>query len=282
MRRIIVVGGGIVGVAAAAELAERGFSVMVIEQGPRDQLIGSTGHAPGYIGTFNESPVLTALAQANVACYSKLSQAGLKGFDQVESLEIARTDTTMNDLVRRAAKAREAGLEAQLISAANAATLAPDLIDVQNCVGAVLYAKDGTARASVITSALRERATHAGACFVYDARVTDIETRGGRVNAVYTEAGRVPADDVIIACGIWVQLSPPWLDTQCRSHLSPTPCLRSRPLGTLPYCTLRTLARRSCLCTRAWQSIGLGHVQSRPNCSSCGGAWQVSRTAMAW
>jgi glycine/D-amino acid oxidase-like deaminating enzyme len=118
-------------VAAAAELAERDFSVMVIKQGPRDQLIGSTRHAPGYIGTFNESPVLTALAQASAACYSELSQAGLKRFDQVGSLEIARTDTTMNDLVRRAAKARRAGVEAQLISAANAATLAPDLTDVQ-------------------------------------------------------------------------------------------------------------------------------------------------------
>jgi glycine/D-amino acid oxidase-like deaminating enzyme len=159
MRKIVVIGGGIVGVAVAAELAEREFSVVVVEQGSRDRLIGSTGHAPGYIGVFSESPVLTTLAQASGACYSDLSHDGHSGFDQVGGLEIARTDKAMNDLVRRAAKAKEAGLQAQLISASDAVALAPKLIDDQHCVGAVLYAADGTARAAVIASALRERSS---------------------------------------------------------------------------------------------------------------------------
>ncbi len=44
-RRIVVIGGGITGAALAAALSEdNAVAVTVLERGPRERLLGSTGH----------------------------------------------------------------------------------------------------------------------------------------------------------------------------------------------------------------------------------------------
>jgi glycine/D-amino acid oxidase-like deaminating enzyme len=56
-RRIVVIGAGVVGSAVAAELTRAArVSVTVVEQGSREQLPGSTGHAPGLVGLLAEAP----------------------------------------------------------------------------------------------------------------------------------------------------------------------------------------------------------------------------------
>ena len=85
------------------------------------------------------------------------------------------------DLRRRADMAHDAGLPAQVVTAAQAAARAPALVDPGTCAGGVLYAGDGPARADVITAALKTRALRAGACFVYATAVTAIDVHGNRV-----------------------------------------------------------------------------------------------------
>jgi len=54
----------------------------------------------------------------------------------------------------------------------------------------------------VITAAFRDRAAGAGVRFGYDTEVSAIDTRADHVTAV--RAGiTYPADDVVVACGIW-------------------------------------------------------------------------------
>jgi len=201
----VVVGGGIVGVAVAAVLAEgENVAVTVLERGPRRRLPGSTGLAPGFVGLLSEAPVATELARASAASYEELVHEGLPGFDRVGGLEVATTDEAMADLQRRAQLAAEAGLPARVLDAAQAADCAPYLVDPRGCVGGVLYPDDGTARAGTITAALVQRAIGAGARFVHDAAVTAIDTRGDRVRAVRCHDDQTyAADDVVLACGIW-------------------------------------------------------------------------------
>jgi glycine/D-amino acid oxidase-like deaminating enzyme len=65
------------------------------------------------------------------------------------------------------------------------------------------FPADGTARARVITAALRAQAHHAGARFVYGSAVTGIGTTNGAVSWVRTDETVLPADDIVLACGIW-------------------------------------------------------------------------------
>jgi glycine/D-amino acid oxidase-like deaminating enzyme len=65
-RRVVIIGGGIVGAAIADGLSRRdGIDVTVVERGPEGRLLGSTGHAPGFVSLLSESSTLSALAVAS-------------------------------------------------------------------------------------------------------------------------------------------------------------------------------------------------------------------------
>lgn len=74
-RQIVIIGAGIVGSALARELScHAELDLTVIDQSPAGRLRGSTGHAPGYVGLFNESPVLTSLALETARIYDSLGR----------------------------------------------------------------------------------------------------------------------------------------------------------------------------------------------------------------
>ena len=207
-RRVVVIGAGVAGTAVAAELASTGqVAVSVLERGPADRLVGSTGHAPGFIGVLGEAPVLTELARLSTDIYEQLHHDGEVGFERVGGLEVACSQDGWARLQRRAAAAEAAGLPAQLLTAQEAVQHAPDLIDEASCVGGALFPADGTARAQVITAALHEQARTAGVRFHHDATVTAITTTTGSGPAwtVSTSQQDHLANDVVLACGIWGQ-----------------------------------------------------------------------------
>ncbi len=59
----------------------------------------------------------------------------------------------------------------------------------------------GSNRLPAVVKALRRRLVQAGAEFRFGCRVEDLELADGRVRAVYTAAGRVPAEVVVLATG---------------------------------------------------------------------------------
>ncbi|MER5389410.1 FAD-binding oxidoreductase [Saccharopolyspora sp. NPDC002686] len=209
-RKIVVIGGGIVGSSIAALLPDD-VSVTVLDQGPAGRLAGSTGHAPGFVGLLNEVPVLTELARASAELYDDLELDGTRGFDRVGGVEVADSPEAAEKLAERAELAAAAGLPHRLLDAAETAWLAPDLINPARCRAGLHFPADGTARAGVITAALRERSS---AQFVADAAVVGIDLRGDRVAAVRTGTETYPADDVVLASGIWGPVVASLVDVQ--------------------------------------------------------------------
>jgi len=109
-RQIVVIGAGIVGAALASDLSERNdLQIIVLEQGPSDRLLGSTGHAPGFVGLLGETAVATELARASASIYEQLHLDGQAASDRVGGLEVACTTTAMTNLQRRAVLAEAAG-----------------------------------------------------------------------------------------------------------------------------------------------------------------------------
>ncbi len=203
-RQVVVLGAGIVGTAVADQLGRRaGCSVTVVDRRGPDRLPGSTGHAPGFVGILNAEPTLVALARESVEIYRNLEWRGQAGFDQVGAVELATSRAGAERLTVRAQAAVTAGIPATLIDPADAVALAPRMIDHQGIVAALQLPWDGAARAKVITAALAERAEAAGARFLFGRPATAIEIRGDRVVGVQVGDERLPADDVVVACGIW-------------------------------------------------------------------------------
>lgn len=61
-------GAGIVGISLAHALAERGADVTVLDRDPHEPK-GSTAFAPGFVGLYNDVPILTELARDSAAVY---------------------------------------------------------------------------------------------------------------------------------------------------------------------------------------------------------------------
>src|SRR6202011_3786744 len=104
---------------------------------------------------------------------------------------------------RGASRARAIGLDVELVSAEQAAQLMP-AISKASLFGAVWVPGDGALDPHTATFALAKAARELGVNVVTDTRVTGLELSSrGAIQAVQTETGRIEAEVVVIACGIW-------------------------------------------------------------------------------
>jgi glycine cleavage system T protein len=196
--RVVVVGAGIVGCSLAYHLTRLGWrDVLVLDQGPLFENIGSTSHAPGLMFQHNASRTMCKLAQASAALYSRFGN-----FHRVGSMEIAATPERWHELKRRVGQAASYGLEAELIGPAEARRLIP-VMRVDDLHGAFYVPGDCVVGASAVAAGLAAAAEAAGATFRAHTAVTGIEVVGGRVRAVATSSGRIKTELVVCAAGIW-------------------------------------------------------------------------------
>lgn len=200
---IIIVGAGIVGSALANHLSSTPRTITVLDRS-LTPLVGSTGHAPGFIGQFNESHVLTKLAIDTVSEYSKIPD----GFDPVGGLEVAFQTAGVERLKSRQRTARHFGLTAEVVSIDRAHELAPELVARSDSGAALFFPTDGTADAGRITTFYQEKARQAGVSFL-QCDVRKLITSGGAITGVDITDGHITkhikADKVILATGIWAQ-----------------------------------------------------------------------------
>ncbi|WVQ72892.1 hypothetical protein IAR50_002453 [Cryptococcus sp. DSM 104548] len=203
-QRIVIVGAGIVGSCLAALLSEHlGPNIVLIDR-DIEELPGSTGHAPGFVGQYNELPVLTELAKRSVGYYSHIDGA----FDQVGGLEVGQ------GLEGRAEGAKKAGLEAQVLSKEEVLQIAGDFVrdDIPAGPAGVLYPLDGTANPIAIAHNQQRKASQNGASLLSVDVQSIAESRNGRL--VKTDRGMIDCHSVILCTGIWAaQLFPQFTET---------------------------------------------------------------------
>jgi glycine/D-amino acid oxidase-like deaminating enzyme len=198
-RHVVVIGAGIVGSALARELSRLGGTrVSLVDSAPVGSFRGSTGHAPGYVGLYNDLAVLTELATASASIYDQAPE----GFRRAGGLEVAITDDGAQVLRARAAAAMAAGLPAREVSTAEVLSLAPGLVDPDQMVTAIHYARDGVAEARALTAYLRRGAEAGGASVLAGRPVTGLRPTATGLD-VEVGGSVIGADDVVLAGGIW-------------------------------------------------------------------------------
>ena len=203
MKKIVIIGGGIVGCSLADELTERGWTdVTVLEQGPMPAPGGSTSHAPGLVQKVTGNKTLAAMADQTINKLLTVSNSEGPGFYQVGSLEIATTPQRLKELHRRTAWLQAYGYEAEVVSPERAAELHP-VLDPTKILGAIHCPSDGIAKAVRAVEALQKIAESRGAVFKDRHEVISIEQEGGKVIGVTTDQGFFPAEIVVSCAGIW-------------------------------------------------------------------------------
>ncbi|MDB5077866.1 MAG: dependent oxidoreductase [Chloroflexi bacterium] len=201
--RVVIIGAGMVGCSAAYHLAKLGWrDIVVLEQGPLFATGGSTSHAPGLMFQINSSRMVSKLAQYTTDLYARQSLHGQPGFMRVGSVEVAITPERWADLKRKHGFARVWGVEAELISAAEAGRLIP-VLRTDELYGALHVPSDGIAKALVSAESLAAQAKELGVEFCEYTAVTGVEVANGRVRAVQTSNGRIATEQLLLCAGIW-------------------------------------------------------------------------------
>jgi 4-methylaminobutanoate oxidase (formaldehyde-forming) len=195
--RAVVIGGGITGTSVAYHLALAGWRDTVLLE-KADLTSGSTCHAAGLVTQFNPSPTMMRFRRYSIELYRQL---GI--FETVGSLRFASSREQLLEQQRGVSRARAIGLDVELVSSDDAARLMP-AITTDSLFGAVWVPGDGALDPHTATFALAEAARVRGVTVLTDTRVTGIElSSNGAIQAVQTQRGRIEAEVVVIACGIW-------------------------------------------------------------------------------
>ena len=239
--RLVIIGSGIVGCAAAYHLARFGWrDILVIDKGELYENDGSTSHAPGGLVPVSHSKLLTQMG-----LYTSDLVRGLAPFrsdrntiNPVGQLEVAVSPSRWQDLIRLSGEATAFGCEAHLLTPAEAKAKLPLLDDTQ-FEGALFVPKGAIVKGADVSGALARDAMATGAVeFVANTPMTDIEVTDGRVTAVLTgnpELPRIDCENVLLCANIWAPALSAKLDVALPLMAFEHQYVRTKPLGALAH-----------------------------------------------
>lgn len=203
--RCVVIGGGIIGCSVAYHLAKLGWRDVVLLERKR-LTSGTTWHAAGLIGQLRSSSTLTKIAKYSADLLKEMeAETGIAtGFRQNGSLSLALTGERLEELKRQATMGKVWGVEAHMLSPAEARARFP-LIDLAGVTGGLWIPANGQADPANITRALAKGARQRGVRIFEGTRVTGISQARGRVTGVETDKGAVGCDFVVNCAGLWAR-----------------------------------------------------------------------------
>ena len=203
--KCVIIGAGIVGNCLAGHLARLGWTDMVLlDKGPLPNPGGSTGHASNFIFPVDHNKEMALLGVQSANQYRDLDRSVDSG-----GIEVARTQERMDELQRRMTSATAWGVEAHLLTPAEVKEKVP-FINTDVILGG-FYCPTVSVVDSLDTGTLfRNEAIETSGLQVFpNTEVLDVETEDEpatglkRVKAVVTDKGRIEAEYVVIACGVW-------------------------------------------------------------------------------
>merc|ERR1711939_820895 len=142
--KVVVVGGGVVGVSALYHLAKKGLSdVVLVER--KELTSGSTWHAAGLLPLFNMSYSVGQLHKYAVNLYKTLEEETGKnvGFSVVSNIRLASTKDRMDEYHQYAGVARTIGVDVKFLKPEQVKEIWP-LCHTDDLVGAIQHPDKGS------------------------------------------------------------------------------------------------------------------------------------------
>jgi glycine oxidase len=210
--RVVIVGGGVMGCAAAYELGKRGVAVTVLERSVPGAEASSA--AAGILGAQVEAHhpgPLTELGLKSLELYPALvreleAASGVAiGYRQSGVLKVAYAKGALDGLLRERAWQKKSGLSCARLPPKALAAREPAL--TTELAGGLWFERDATLDPRALLSALRIAAEKAGARFQTGSFVKRVAEQDERVLGVELDDGSlVEATHVVLAAGSWSSL----------------------------------------------------------------------------
>ncbi|MFN8558149.1 MAG: FAD-binding oxidoreductase [Dehalococcoidia bacterium] len=198
---VVVVGGGIVGCAAAYYLAKRGARVVLVEKG--DIADEQSSRAWGFVRQQGRDPAELPLMLEGNRIWRGLSDELSADIEWVQggNLGIGGNEERMEEFRGWLPLAREYGLDTRVLTRAEVQALVPALQGP--FAGGMYTSNDGHAEPRLATTALARAAREHGATLHTHCAAEGVEVSGGKVSGVRTEQGLIRTSVVVCAAGVW-------------------------------------------------------------------------------
>ncbi len=199
---VVILGGGVIGVCAALTLAERGVKVVLCEKGriAGEQSSRNWGWIRQQGRDPDELPVMAESLSLWRGLAGKLGE-GL-GFRQEGVLYLATRPEEMAEFAAWLPYGTALATGSRLLTAAEVR----GLVRGGAWIGGLWTPGDARAEPWVAVPMIAGLAAAAGAVLVENCAVRALDIAAGRVAGVVTEAGRIAADRVVVAGGVWSRL----------------------------------------------------------------------------
>jgi dimethylglycine dehydrogenase len=205
--RVVVIGGGVVGVSTLYHLALKGWTDAVLLE--RAELTaGSTWHAAGLLPLFNMSYTVGQLHKYSVDLYKRLpAETGQDvSFHVTGNLRLATCAERMDEYQKYCGTANTIGVPFQIIGPKEVKDLWPlvelgDGAGTAGIVGALYHPDDGHIAPADLTMALRKGARSRGAEIHEQTEVTAVKRTPSGEWRLTTSRGDIIAEHVVCATG---------------------------------------------------------------------------------
>ncbi len=199
--RVVVIGGGVVGVGTLYHLAKKGWSdVVLVER--KELTSGSTWHAAGLLPLFNMSYSVGQVHKYSVRFYHELQkETGMDvGFKTVSNIRLATNRDRMDEYHQYAGVAQTIGVDVKFLTPDEVKEVWP-LVNTEGLVGAIQHPEDGYIQPADLTQAFATGARNRGAEIHRNTCVTAIERTASGEWLVRTDKGDITCEHVVTASG---------------------------------------------------------------------------------
>ena len=207
--RIIVIGGGVVGVSCLYHLAKSGLSnLLLIEK--NELTAGSTWHAAGNVPTFSSSWAIMNMQRYSTELYRGLSKEVNypMNYHVTGSVRLAHSEERMMEFQRAKGMGIYQGMDIDVIGLSELKSKYP-FIETQDLKGALFDPNDGDIDPAQLTQALAKGARDLGADIIRFCSATGI-SKNKKNWIVNTNKGSIECEIVINAAGYYAKRVSDW------------------------------------------------------------------------